>query len=1010
MWEASLQSAEKLLNSPRIPSCEEIITLIKRVNPTSLQLSEAEREQGYRVKNRLQNLLLEEYGATFHLVNHPFSPDIILIKHTTLPSVDACHADLKALSPKALDTVGALPSPQTAAPAQSEGKKKGKKTSTDSSPRETLANAEALLAQYEYPQAGELLNSLRISDMKELPLLAKAARLLVEEMGAYPKAIELLLAQPKQVLRDKSIRELLALTYYGNGMVPEARALFGESQPADLGKMALLAYADLCFKDGNLTQAYHLLKRSEEKEGFVAAFPGLRKEIETALTREAEPFYCRAEKAYAEADIPRTELLLNQALSLYPDFQRARQLAREVEAGKARSRLADLWASFESCEVPAKRLELLLRIQELDKAGADNVKNLIAREKQRLNQESVAEQLRALEQFAAQKNWEECIDSLLRLSRQAEQADFARACRISPLFSVLDQNRRLQRLSPDEIKKSWLDFVRLKRLEEEETGTACWELAQELKPLFQGYPEFHEVYQELLEQVRENEREEIYNLLERLDELRQQEEPPIAEVKQLVAQMRRLTLHLPAGEAAELRKAAEGTLTQLTAADAEDLGDLETALRLGNAATAARIKAYFGEPWYQPMVASIEEKVATAFHIEATPIDFSFAPELVVDLSTRNPDLGLCRMGSSEHHLVLREAEDTLIVVDLRRQAATRYRSENFKDLELMDVLPDRDLFLLINVKNKVSVWRTLLCGEQSRFTAQFEINENFFYGAGACFMGLFMSSVKDNVYFAFIQEGERFRGVKMSLDLESTVIGACEYGSESCAVHRLSNQPDRFLVMTEHLSTVLEGNFTTSRGQGWTGVNFLVEPFGIDRLHSLIYARGDGIVNVLNTKLRAIKQHLNAESVWHFTMPDLAHICTETQTMLLDVGGVKILYNMVTNKFSQKFSASRLWFTATPRRSYFWEFDDTKSALRIKDVSRELENLLEWRTLLPKNSTEEDAALFVHQLEDLEYFTVVKPAGPERLAEEAASSAGGNLAQPSAEQTEEGEHERGEE
>ena len=57
-WQCDINSAESLLNSTRVPPSEEIIALIKRINPTSLLLSETDRELGYRTKNRLQNLLL----------------------------------------------------------------------------------------------------------------------------------------------------------------------------------------------------------------------------------------------------------------------------------------------------------------------------------------------------------------------------------------------------------------------------------------------------------------------------------------------------------------------------------------------------------------------------------------------------------------------------------------------------------------------------------------------------------------------------------------------------------------------------------------------------------------------------------------------------------------------------------------------------------------------------------------------------------------------------------------
>ncbi len=96
-WDTHIAMAENLLESSKVPASEEIITLIKKVNPTKLYLSEADRERGYQLKGKLQNLLLENYGDCFHLAPHPYNPDIVLIKHQFLQSIDACHAHLKTL-------------------------------------------------------------------------------------------------------------------------------------------------------------------------------------------------------------------------------------------------------------------------------------------------------------------------------------------------------------------------------------------------------------------------------------------------------------------------------------------------------------------------------------------------------------------------------------------------------------------------------------------------------------------------------------------------------------------------------------------------------------------------------------------------------------------------------------------------------------------------------------------------------------------------------------------------
>jgi len=57
-WQRDIESAETMLHASRIPSSLEIITLIKRVNPTKLCLSEqgneAERRQQKGVRVAVQ--------------------------------------------------------------------------------------------------------------------------------------------------------------------------------------------------------------------------------------------------------------------------------------------------------------------------------------------------------------------------------------------------------------------------------------------------------------------------------------------------------------------------------------------------------------------------------------------------------------------------------------------------------------------------------------------------------------------------------------------------------------------------------------------------------------------------------------------------------------------------------------------------------------------------------------------------------------------------------------------
>lgn len=970
-WQLYTRFAETALESGKVPSSQEIISLIKRVNPTSLNLSETDREYGYRLKDRLQNVLLENYGEAFHLEPHPCSPDIILIKHNTLPSVDACHADINSLSAKARDAVGDVATISAAVPARSGAKGKTGKNKTGCAPKEVLRTAELLLGQYDYPEAENLLVNLRIADSTDVPPLVKAASLL-EEMGAYRSGIELLLAQPRQVLKDRRVRELLALSYYGNGMIPEARALFDAAHPGDLGKNALCAYADISLKDGNLARAYYLLGLSEQRDGFLTAHASLRKEIETAMQNEAEPFFLEAERAFARSDMAHTERSLHKALSLYPNFQKAQRLAASIEAGKSALEIKKLWDQFASSETTAARLDLLVQLQERDRGSGDRIKELMAREKARHKDETVAARLEALRALATQEQWEACFDVLLWLSREGEEA-FRRACEVAPYFSVLYRNKRLMCLPDHEAKELWLKFVRLKRLAQQEPPESRWELVQELKQYFHGFAPFKVEYERAIELEQDKARDEAEHLFDRLEEMNEEEEPDLAEVKRLALRLRKRSAVLPAQESAPFKEYAETVLRRLER-ETENGGsilDYRESLLLGNLAKAAQLRESYSQPW-EEFLNSIDDEIARKFAIAAEPLTLTVSPD-PVDLTTESAPPVLTFVTSSDRHLLFREDDHSIVVVNLPRMTATRHRSPNFENLKIVDILADQDLFLFIDAETRNTVWRAVLSDTESRFTAVFNINEHFQYGEEAEFKALFMSSVKDNAYYALIADKEGVRFLKQNVSLDSSVEKSVEVtGDEPTAADRLSYRPDRFLVTTGNNTTVLESNLEPSRGCSRVGAGQRLYPLGIDRGKSRIYAMGDGIINVLNTKLRAVRQYLRATSSSHLIVTVLTNICVEKGTALLDIDGKGIFYDMETDRFSQKFSTSRVVQSETPSRTYYWDFDTSRSALILKDITDELDTLLEWRVLLT-GEDEAAAIAFVETLENPELFTVVK-------------------------------------
>ena len=122
--------------------------------------------------------------ATFYLAPHPLSENIVLIKHAVLPSIDACHAELAALSVHALDTV-AVPAPRLPAKkaAKLPRKEKANKAVDACSPSEAVKSAQQLLEEYEYAEAATMLAGIRITAGHEVDILEKGVRMLVQVNG-----------------------------------------------------------------------------------------------------------------------------------------------------------------------------------------------------------------------------------------------------------------------------------------------------------------------------------------------------------------------------------------------------------------------------------------------------------------------------------------------------------------------------------------------------------------------------------------------------------------------------------------------------------------------------------------------------------------------------------------------------------------------------------------------------------------------------------------------------------
>lgn len=85
-------------------------------------------------------------------------------------------------------------------------------------------------------------------------------------------------------------------------------------------------------------------------------------------------------------------------------------------------------------------------------------------------------------------------------------------------------------------------------------------------------------------------------------------------------------------------------------------------------------------------------------------------------------------IGESLLHTLFREDDETILVVNVAKGTAARYRSPHFKNLGCLDSIPDRDHFLFANTATSNNAWRAKLSETEARFVAEIVINENYYY------------------------------------------------------------------------------------------------------------------------------------------------------------------------------------------------------------------------------------------------------------------------------------------
>lgn len=323
---------------------EDLFDLIHEVNPTRRRLPAAETARRYRLKSRLQSLLIRRFGDE-HLAVVREPGGAVSLEH--LSGVrDACHTRLSELEPDArawaqrrLD-VEAAPASETTDHAPGDGRAAGLEAGGEAASADQLvARGARAMRDYDYEQAERHLTLA----FERSGGAARAARplleLLVGVLGLDEEALALEPRLSADARRQPAVRALLALATARRGGGDRAlRLLDGADGAQAVDAFAVLAKQAV--RDRDPRAASRHLEAIVERDPADSRVAALRAEIATLRAEKHRP----AEEAVLERR-RRDGALAAEAdaralLERWPESQGALRVIREAAELRRRSAIA----------------------------------------------------------------------------------------------------------------------------------------------------------------------------------------------------------------------------------------------------------------------------------------------------------------------------------------------------------------------------------------------------------------------------------------------------------------------------------------------------------------------------------------------------------------------------------------------------------------------------------------------------------------------------------------------
>ncbi|MBI5482452.1 MAG: hypothetical protein HY906_26590, partial [Deltaproteobacteria bacterium] len=332
-----------------------LLELIHAVNPTGRELPETERERRYRVKARLQSVLLHDFGDEVQARSDPAAPGTVTLWHR-YAGLDACHAVVLELDEDArcrvqwqLDVGDSTDGAAEMAPAA------GSTAALPAAGRATSAanlvrRGREALAAYDFEEAREQLDAaVRLSrgaPEAVVPLL----ELLVDHLAAYRDALAVEGALPSETMARPRVRALLALAAACCSERKTAvRLLKGMEAPAAAEVLAILAQ-DAC-RAGQLDEAQRHVAELRERDSAHPELVRLAADVARLRAAARQPLEDELMRTLERGELETGERQARALLTRWPDSELAGRTLAQLDARRRREAAAARLAEAEQALV-----------------------------------------------------------------------------------------------------------------------------------------------------------------------------------------------------------------------------------------------------------------------------------------------------------------------------------------------------------------------------------------------------------------------------------------------------------------------------------------------------------------------------------------------------------------------------------------------------------------------------------------------------------------------------------